>query len=812
MKSVFPIRNWCLSLAGLILTTAPAYAEMRPDKLAAIDTAIEAAISANDIPGAVLWLESRGEVYQKAYGNRMIFPSAEKMSPGTVFDVASLTKVFSTAPAILHLYERGLLHIDAPVSRYIPEFLEGGVLEESLPKEGVTLTEEEKENLVTPEHRKLVTVLQLLTHNSGLPPGIFLSKQDFWGHDEGVRRAYSIGLKESPGSRFRYSDVNYILLGEIVRRVSGKRVDEYVRETFYEPLNMWRTGYLPPDYRKAGCAPTTFIDEYGLLRGEVHDPTARRMEGVAGHAGLFSTAEDLAKFLRFYLATSGGKTNTILDPESVRLATRDHMPAPLGIQRGLGWDISSGFAYQRGERFPREGFGHTGWTGTSVWADPASDTFLILLANRNHPSESGRIKQLRIRVGTLAGEAVGYSNPVPLTAQQKDDDGPASRTAADGGTVLNGIDVLEKEDFSRLAGLRVGLITNHTGINRQRRSTIDLLDKAPGVELVALFSPEHGIRGALEVDSIEDGKDAATGLPIHSLYKSKERKPTPAQLEGLDALVFDIQDIGCRYYTYVSTMGLAMEAAAEKGIRFIVLDRVNPIGGMVVDGPIRSGTGNDFVAFHDIPIQHGMTAGELARMFQEEKKLKLELTVVPISGWDPRMRFDDTGLPWVNPSPNMRSVTEALLYPGIGLLEFTNISVGRGTATPFEHIGAPWIDHGKLSRELRDESLPGVMLIQTQFTPEASKYEGEDCGGLRFLITSRDEFRPLDLGLALGRSLEKLYPSTFDLEKEGNVLLRHQPTLDALLKGKSNEEIRRTWEPGLEKFLKRRDKFLLYPR
>ncbi|HRQ89878.1 MAG TPA: DUF1343 domain-containing protein, partial [Bacteroidia bacterium] len=617
-------------------------------------------------------------------------------------------------------------------------------------------------------------------------------------------------LLEQPGKQFRYSDVNFILLGEIVRRASGERIDQYAKEHFFDPLGMSETTYRPARSWRDRIAPTTFIKEYGLLRGEVHDPTARRMDGVAGHAGLFGPARDVATFVRFFLKREGLGGEPLLDVDLVEASTTNQLPGSFGFARGLGWDISSSFSSHRGEKFPLAGYGHTGWTGTSIWVDPASETFVILLANRNHPSESGRMKSLRIRVGTLAAEAVGYTETVPAP-EAPPSPSPQAATGATVG-VLNGIDVLERDGFAMLSGLKVGLITNHTGINRTRRSTIDLLAEAPGVELKVLFSPEHGIRGLLEADSVDDDIDAATGLPVYSLYKTENRKPTLAQMDGLDALVFDIQDIGCRFYTYVSTMGLSMEAAKEAGIRFIVLDRVNPIGGVVVDGPVREGEGNDFVAFHDIPVQHGMTTGELARMFNQERGTGADLVVVPVEGWDARMHFDATGLPWVNPSPNMRSLTEALLYPGVGLVEFTNVSVGRGTATPFEHVGAPWVHDGRLSQRLREEPLPGISILPTRFTPDRSLYKGEDCSGVRFFVGDRDHFRPLDLGIGLMRALHDLYPDTFDLEEKGNVLLRHPGTLAAILAGEPIPEIRRRWRAGLDDFLKRREAYLLYPR
>ena len=611
--------------------------------------------------------------------------------------------------------------------------------------------------------------------------------------------------------------MNFILLGEIVARVSGQSLASYVEDQFYRPLGMKDTGYLPPRYQRSRIAPTTEIKDYGLIRGEVHDPTARRMQGVAGHAGLFSTAEDIAAFLR---AFRGAPTDEVLPeillPETVAFATQSEFPYSLGGHRGLGWDISSGFAYQRGEKFPKAGFGHTGWTGTSIWVDPGSETFLILLSNRNHPAEGKSVKKLRIAVGTLAAEAVGYTKPVPLSGLSKKNVGerPVIQTAAGGdeAIVKNGIDVLEEEGFATLKGLTVGLITNQTGINRNRRSTIDLLAEAKDVNLKALFSPEHGIRGVLEVDNVDDGTDAATGLPIYSLYKAKSRAPTPQQMEGLDAIVFDIQDIGCRFYTYISTMGLAMEAAGKAGVQFFVLDRVNPIGGDVVAGPLRTGTGNNFVAFHEIPVRHGMTVGELARMFQKERGIDVELTVVPVKGWSPDMHFPETNLPWVNPSPNIRNATQALTYPGVGLTEFTNLSVGRGTPTPFEHVGAPWIHEGRLATRLREENLPGVVILPTRFTPDSSVYGGEDCAGVRFLVTDRKAFRPVDLGIALKLAIHDLYGSTFTLSEKGNTLLRHQETLDRIIKGDSLERIKKGWRKELDRFLKRREAFLLYPR
>ncbi|MEM7603568.1 MAG: serine hydrolase, partial [Verrucomicrobiota bacterium] len=473
--------RWTALFSVFVSAISALSEELQSEKLSQIDRAVETAISDGQIPGAVLWLESKGEVYHRAYGNRMVSPGAEKMTKDTIFDVASLTKVLATTPAILHLAEGGRLDIESPVSRYLPEFLEGGVREEP------------KDPEVTVEDRKTITLKHLLTHQSGLPPGIFLSEEDFWGHDEGARRASMIGLTERPGTRFRYSDINFILLGEIVARVSGQRLDEYVEANLLGPLGMSASGFLPTGLAQPRIAPTEELKGFGLLRGIVHDPTARRMQGVAGHAGLFSTAQDIAIFLRVLMKGKPVSGNPILSHSTLQVATTNQLPESLEIARGLGWDIGSGFAYQRGEKFPTGGYGHTGWTGTSIWVDPASETFVILLANRNHPSESGRIRDLRIQVGTLAAEAVGYTQPSPLSeaAMVVPENGQVQTAAGEGGGVLNGVDVLERNGFDVLKGLKIGLITNQTGITRSRRSTIDLLASAENVDLRALFSPEH---------------------------------------------------------------------------------------------------------------------------------------------------------------------------------------------------------------------------------------------------------------------------------------------------------------------------------
>jgi uncharacterized protein YbbC (DUF1343 family) len=361
----------------------------------------------------------------------------------------------------------------------------------------------------------------------------------------------------------------------------------------------------------------------------------------------------------------------------------------------------------------------------------------------------------------------------------------------------------------------MGLVTNHTGLANVQGSTqptIDVLWNNANradvrYELVALFSPEHGIRGAVD-KPVADARDDATGLPIFSLY-GKTRKPTPESLNGVDVLVFDIQDIGARFYTYISTLGLVLEAAKEHGIAVMVLDLPNPIGGNVVAGPVRDEPLDSFIAFHPLPIRHGLTVGELAGLFNTERSIGADLTVIPCEGWRRDAMYDQTGLLWVNPSPNMRSLTEALLYPGVALLEFTNLATGRGTDTPFERLGAPWIEPRAFAIALNDQGLPGVRFVPIRFTPNERQYAGQECGGVQILLTDWSRFDPIDLGLTLAVVLRRLYADQW--QPEGLLrMLVDQAVYDGLLAGKDLPALRPLWTKELDEFRDVRAKYLLY--
>lgn len=414
------------------------------------------------------------------------------------------------------------------------------------------------------------------------------------------------------------------------------------------------------------------------------------------------------------------------------------------------------------------------------------------------------LRRIVLSLGGLGFLALcGLTPPRAVAYQPQEHAKPA--TTADAG-VLTGLDVLVRDGFKPLAGRKVGLITNHTGIDRQGKTIIELLKDAPNVTLVALFSPEHGLKGALD-EKVGDSTDTTTGLKVYSLY-GKTNRPTPEMLAGVDTLVFDIQDIGARFYTYIATMGYAMEEAAKHKIRFVVLDRPNPITGVRVFGPLNDRDG-EFTAYHPTPLVHGMTVGELAGMFKAQRKLDVDLQVVRMEGWRRSMWFDETGLRWVNPSPNMRSLTEATLYPAIGLIEACNISVGRGTDTPFEIFGAPWVDEQKLGARLNSLGLAGIRFVPVRFTPNASKFKDKECGGVHIVLTDRNAFDPLESGLAVARELTSLFGDSFDV---GNVdrLLFNKAIVEKLKESAGPTAYTPLWKADLEQFRTQRKEFLLY--
>jgi uncharacterized protein YbbC (DUF1343 family)/CubicO group peptidase (beta-lactamase class C family) len=763
--------------------STPAEAGLDSGRLAAIDAVVEEGLKAKKMPGCVVLVARHGKIaHFKAYGKRAVQPTEEAMTKDTIFDAASITKPVATATSVMHLVERGAFRLGDRLADHIPNYL--------------------------PEVKTGVTVRQLLTHTAG-----FIPDNPMKDYTQGVQTARDLLLKlkptTDPGTKFIYSDVCFQLLGELVYHKTGKNVAEYAKEHVFGPLGMNDTMFNPPDTLHLRCAPTEKRDKKAMIRGEVHDPRAFALGGVAGHAGLFTTAADLAVYAQMMLDRGQRGRFRILGERTVETMTTPQQ-LPGGILRGLGWDMQSSYSSNRGETFSDAAFGHGGFTGTAMWIDPKLDLVVIFLSSRLHPDGKGVVNPLAGRIGTIAASAVlpdSHSIAVPFSPAANG--APRSRYVSPPPTpTLPGVDVLKRDGCKLLQGRSVALVTNHTGRTREGESTIDLLHKAPGVKLKLLFSPEHGLRGELD-EQVADGKDSKTGLPVISLYSGPKRKPTKEQLQGIDVVVYDIQDIGARFYTYISTLGLCMEAAAEAKIPFVVLDRPNPIGGEKIAGPMRDADKESFIAYHTLPVQHGLTVGELATLFKRERKIAVDLTVVKVEGWNRSQPFDETGLTWVNPSPNMRSLTQAFLYPGIGLLETTNLSVGRGTDTPFEVIGAPWLDGSKLAAVLNAEKLPGVRFIPIEFTPKSSKFKGERCRGVNIALVNRASLESVKTGLAIAWALRRLHPNEWKVDDYGR-LLTNAKTLAAVKDGTNFEAVVASWSGDLKAFEERRMHALLY--
>ncbi len=791
----------------------------------AVSTAVNAAIAANKLPGAVVLIGQDGKtVFEQAYGNRALEPAVEPMTVDTIFDMASLTKCLATAPAVMQLYEQRKVGLDDPVVKYLPEFGVNG--------------------------KEKVTVRELLTHYSGLPEDVSL--KDEWGlaapdKAEGIRRAMNATLYGPPGVTFKYSDVNFITLGALVEKISGEPLEVYAQRHIFDPLGMTHTRYLPGREWISQIAPTAYDDQGTaatnpdfdkMLRGRVHDPSTRRMGGVAGHAGVFSTAADVAIFAQALLDRLAGRPSKFpLQRATLELMTRPEQPSTaaggatlLGADgktttgvatRGFGWDINSAFSRPRGEVFPIGSFGHTGFTGTSLWMDPGTDTFVVILANAVHPRGRATISPLRGEVATAAARA--------LRLYEK------GGAVAAAGETLTGIDVLETTNFKALreaAGrhgghLRLGLLTNQTGVDREGRRTIDVLQHSVAeVELKTLFSPEHGILGVKDATKIGNEVDAASGLPVLSLYgtKPEQRRPSQESLKNLDAVVIDLQDVGVRFYTYEVVTGYFLEAAAQAHIEIFVLDRPNPNGGVAVQGPVSDVGAESYNNYMPMPVRNGMTLGELALYFNTERQIasgtspnilvpiQARLTVVTMEHWSRGDFFEETGLRWINPSPNLRTPRAATLYPGIGMTEGTNISVGRGSDTPYEHIGAAYINGRQLADYLTARKIPGIMVSATSFAVAEDgnhyPFHGKTIPGVAFTVTDRVAFNSPEFGVELLSALHHLYPE-FQLEKAA-YLVTNVDTMQSLKNDVDPRKIAEAWRPDLSAFEKRRDGYLLY--
>ena len=765
-----------LSLAERLPLVSPEAVGIDGEQLVPIRELVLQEIERGNLPGAVVAIGRRDAlVYCEAIGHRQIEPTPEEMTTDTVFDMASLTKPVATATSVMLLVQQGQIRLRDPIAKYIPEFAANG--------------------------KESITVEHLLTHQGGFVPDNPL-KDYLSGTQQAWENIWALKPVNGIGKKFVYTDVGFLVLGELVHRVTGESVAEFAAKNIYSPLGMTATGFNPSSKLTSRIAPTEKKDGK-WLRGQVHDPRASALDGIAGHAGLFSTVQDLALYANMMLTGGGSANYSVLGPATIKEMARIRDVA--GQDRGLGWDMRSKYSSNRGELYSSAAFGHGGFTGTAMWIDPQLDLFVIFLSSRLHPDGKGSVNDLAGRIGTIAAAAItGHRHLHPQYSFGMDEKSEQATPVA------LGVDVLAAEEFLPLAGRKIGLITNHTGLDSAGKRTIDLLHNAKNLSLVALFSPEHGLQGKLDQSEILDARDEATNLPIYSLY-GKTRRPSPEHLQDIDTFVFDIQDIGTRFYTYISTMGNAMEVAAEHKLKFVVLDRPNPLGGTLVEGPVLDPGKESFVGYHPIAVRHGMTVGELAKMFRAELGLELDLQVIKVEHWRPETYWDATGLAWVNPSPNMRSLAQAVLYPGVGLLETTNVSVGRGTDTPFEVLGSPWIDGRTLAAELNSRQLPGVRFVPIRFTPNASKFSGKVCGGVNITVTNRSIFESVLTGIHLAHALRKLYPEAWEMARFPR-LLCDQKVFDAVANGQPPAEIESDYQSELKDYLSRRNNYLLYPR
>ena len=747
-----------------------------------IGAIVQSEIAAGRIPGAVVEIGQGDQVvYRSAFGYRELQPNRIAMTPDTIFDLASLTKPVATAVAIMQLRERGQIDLDSPVAAYWPRFARNG--------------------------KERITIRELMTHYSGLAPDLGL-RVKWHGYAFAMKLIEDVAPLHPPGTHYEYSDINFEALGEVVGRVAKLPLDQYCRRNIFQPLALADTGFTPPARELSRIAPTGYVD--GHLRiGEVHDPTAARMGGIAGHAGLFSTADDLAVFARMLLDGGRAGDATILSARSIHEMTMPSVAVAshnLARARGLGWDLGAPLCANREQLLPVGSYGHLGFTGTMLWIDPISLTYVIVLTNRTYPSDTGDAGPLRREIITLVSERLGrLSEGQVLKCLPGLNSFCALAARSSDSHVVTGADVVAAEGFAH--HVRIGLITNQTGRTDSGQRDIEAFSHVRGVTLRAIFTPEHGLHGDVE-GLIASGIEPISGLRSFSLYGTKLR-PDDAMLEGLDAIVFDVQDSGARFYTYLTTMAYGIEAAARRGIDFYVLDRPNPISSAAVEGPVMDAGLKSFTGYFPLPTRHGMTIGELAEMFNRENHIGARLHVIKMRDYHRHEWFDQTGLRWTPPSPNLRTLIEATLYPGVGMIEGANVSVGRGTDTPFEVVGAPWIDSGAMLAYLRKRDIDGVSFTAIDFAPSTDTYAGERCYGVRISLDNRLALDSPQLGIELISALHHLYPDKFKIDATLS-MIGSQRTLDELKSGDDPKQIAAEWQPQLDRFHILRAKYLLY--
>ncbi|MDY7802258.1 exo-beta-N-acetylmuramidase NamZ domain-containing protein [Burkholderia stagnalis] len=743
-----------------------------------IDAAIAAEMSDRHLAGAVVLIGDADGVRDRIVrGMRTAGRASESMTADTIFDLASLTKAVATATAVMQLVERGRLTLDAPAARYWPALDARG-------KGGIT-------------------VRQLLAHTSGLPAGVS-SIRALRTRASVLADVLAMSPVAQPGTRVIYSDINYVVLGEIVERASGKRLDTWCATHVFAPLRMHDTQFLPGVRVTSRVAPTRLR----ARRARVDDPIAAAMGGVSGNAGLFSTADDLGRFARMLLHDGVLDGERVLRPGSVAAL---EAPATLdadGEARTAGWALQAPLVANR-YRLPAAGaLAHLGYTGTGLWIDLVTRRFVIVLTSRLYPDATGDAQPLREAVlgivsshaPPVSGAQIAARIPVMRPAVER-----AARLPRSDGPVLTGIDVLAANGFAGVAGKRIGVVTNRSGFDRAGRRTIDLLAQAPRARLTAIFAPEHGVDTDLDT-TFGDTVDVRTNVVVRSLYGDR-RRIAPAALSGIDVLVFDLQDAGVRFFTYIATLGYTLEAASAAHVPVIVLDRPNLLGADTVGGAVSDADPASFTNYYPLPLMHGMTVGELAKLFNERLRIGADLTVVPMQHYLRSMRFEDTGLGWVPPSPNLRDTAALSLYPDVGLVEGAEISVGRGTARPFGVVGSPWIDGRALADDLRAMHV-NATFVPIRFVPTEGPYRGALCDGVR-IARLPGTLRPGAVGFALALALHRRYPERFRIDPI-RASVGSRAIADMLEDGRSLDAIERVVDMQNSAFARERAAYLLY--
>lgn len=681
---------------------------------------LDRAVAQSKAPGAVAFVGHADEtLFLGATGQRELIPDPQPALPDTLYDLASLTKVIATTTAVMMLRDQGALDLDQPVSEIVP----------------------------IPAFRAF-TFRHLLTHTAGLI-GYDTYYKEVSGINDILQRLASLPLASPPGTRRVYSDFGFMLLGKAVELIAGDSLDVFCRKHIFEPMAMLHTTYKPPAEWRSLCAATEQCPwRQRVMIGEVHDENAFAIGGVSGHAGLFAPAGDLAKFCRAILHGYLLPQKTL--DEMTRLGQVPSYP-----WQGLGWKIDPWRCGSEGFLPSRAAMGHTGWTGTNIWIDRDSGVYAILLSNTCHPSRIKRdSKTLR---QTFYAGIDAELRPQKVNAH-------------------SGLDRLVWEGFEALRGKRAAVLTNMAAVDQLGRPLLGVLGLDASVNIVRIFSPEHGLHGQAEAGK-KVTSETARDIPVVSLY-GEQKRPTREQLKDIDCFVIDLPDVGARFYTYPATMKACMAACAEAGKPVLVLDRPNPLGGAVLEGPIAAQPGSD-VCWAPVPIRHGMTLGEIALYFKQTAfaKTKLDVQVCLADGWPRERLFEDCSLPWVPPSPNLPTPETALLYAGMCLFEGVNMNEGRGTETPFLTIGAPWLDADRTAAALSDAELPGCRLETIRYTPRAipgkaehPAYQNEACQGITVHVRDSYAVRSFTVAVALLSAIRRLHGTRLEWKPYFHVL------------------------------------------